>query len=171
MNRNHRGHVRGGEGGFSLVEVAVSFGVIAVALLGAMSMMVQASVGKEAHRELQVAKEAALSAHEELKAQTAGSSKPVLDALQEHLQARYGAPSTQVVDGRTCFVTTFPVAGLSWSEWTPSSGGSSRQGRATVTLDPTNAELVPVTIQIDWKSVGRNSGYSLSSLYAGGFFQ
>ena len=159
------------EGGFTLVELTVSMGVIALSLVGGMSMIVQTITSKQRQSDLEMAKEAAMAIHEDLKAQSLGSSQPILKAIQDRLLTAYGTPEAISMNGRPCQVTTFPVARLAWSSWTPSSGRVTRQGKGTITLDPTNGQLVSVTVQVDWKGLGGNFNYTLTSLYAGGLFK
>lgn len=159
------------DGGLSLVELTVSLGVIATALVGGISMIIQSVASKQRQSDLAIAKEAAMGVHEDLKAQSLGSSQPILQSIQTRLQDTYGAPGSATVNGRPCQVTTFPVARLAWSSWTPSSGQATRQGKGTITVDPANPQLVAVTVQVDWKGMGGNFTYRVTSLYAGGLFK
>lgn len=156
--------------GLSLIELTIALGVLSVVLLGLVSMILGTFQSRENMRELGIAREAAAAVQEQLKAQPSGDSQALLQSLQDYLQSKYGPPLTRTVGTRTYYVTTFPVAGLNWISWSASSGITSTLGKGTITLDPSNERLIGVTVQADWKSVGRNSTYAMSSMYAKGFY-
>ena len=156
--------------GTSFLEVMLSMSVMAASLLSLVSVVTFSIRGKERQRELETAHETAAAIHETLKAQTTGLS-PVGQSIQDHLRSSCGAPKTQTIGGRSYQVTTLPIPGLAWPRWTPSSKKPSTQGMGTITVDTSNSQLVAVTVQIDWKSYGRNTRYSLRNLYATGYFK
>jgi len=170
MTMTNRAGGRRSDGGFSLLEVTTSMAIMAVSLTSLLSLLTFTVQHKEGQRELEIARQAAAAVHEALKSQTAGAS-PVDQSLQDYLESKYGPAVTQSIQGQSCKITTFPVAGLAWSRWTPSSGSASAFGRGTVTVDLANPRLVAVTVQIDWKTGGRNSRYSMRGLYAAGYFK
>jgi Tfp pilus assembly protein PilV len=170
MNTTNRIGPRRKDLGASLLEVTLSMAIMALSMVSLLSLVAFSVQNKEAQREQEIARQSAAAVHESLKAQTAGAT-PVAQSLRDYLESAYGPARTQTIDGQRCEVTTYPVPGLGWSRWTPSTGTSSTQGRGTVTVDYSNPQLLAVTVQVDWKSSGRNSRYSMRALYAAGYFK
>jgi Tfp pilus assembly protein PilV len=156
--------------GTSLLEVTMAMAIMALSLVSMLSLLSFSVHNKEGQRELEMARQSAAAVHESLKGQTAGSA-PVGQAFHDYLHTAYGPAKVQTIDGRPVEITTYPVSGLTWSRWTPSQGSASNLGRGTVTVDLANPQLIAVTVQIDWKSTGRNSRYSMRALYAAGYFK
>jgi Tfp pilus assembly protein PilV len=170
MKTKNRIGTRRKELGASLLEVTTSMAIMAVSMVSLLSLLSFSVHNKEGQRELEMARQSAAAVHESLKAQTVGQT-PVAQALHDYLRSAYGQAKLQSIDGQVCEVTTYPVSGLTWSKWTPSQGAASTLGRGTVTVDLANPQLIAVTVQIDWKSTGKNSRYSMRALYAAGYFQ
>ena len=168
MTTKNRPGPRKKELGASLLEVTTAMAIMAVSMVSLLSLLSFSVHNKEGQRELEMARQSAAAVHESLKGQTVGTT-PVSQALRDYLRATYG-PS-QTTAGQSFETTTYPVSGLTWSRWTPSNGSASTMGRGTVTVDLANPQLIAVTVQIDWKTTGRNSRYSMRALYAGGYFR
>ena len=150
--------------------MTTSMAIMALSLVSLLSLLSFSVQNKEGQREQEIARQSAAAVHESLKAQTAGST-PVTQSLHDSLEAAYGAAKAQSINGQPCQVTTYAVPGLAWSRWTASNGSASTLGHGTVTVDLANPQLLAVTVQIDWKSCGRNSRYSMRALYASGYFK
>lgn len=148
----------------------IAMSVLSIVLLGLVSMILTTLQGRESMRELGLARESAAAIYEQLKSQPSSDSGPLLQSLADFLSTKYGPAQTVTAGTVTYSVTTFPAPGLSWVPWTPSNGGPCTLGKGTILLDPSNDRLVGVTITIDWKSVGRNSTYTMKSMYAKGFY-
>jgi Tfp pilus assembly protein PilV len=158
------------DAGTSLLEVTVSMAIMAVSLMSLLSLVCFSVQNKENQREQEIARQSAAAVHESLKAQTAGSM-PVVRSLHDYLESAYGPARVQTIAGQSCEITTYSVPDLAWNKWTPSKGAASTLGCGTVTVDLSNPQLLAVTVQIDWKSSGRNSRYSMRALYAAGYFK
>lgn len=124
--------------GFSLLELIIAMAVIAVAMFGVLSMILHTMQTKETMRELQIAKEAAATKIEEVKAHPMQLPPALLPV---------GATPDPTSIYNTYFRTdpindpyTFTVDGLS-------------SGRGTVRIDATNPYLYEIMVTVRW--VGR----------------
>jgi hypothetical protein len=126
------------------MELMVALGVVAVALFGAVSMILQTVRTKEYSRELDLAKHAAATKLEEIRVR----------------------PWTEVSNPSSSLYQPFPVEGL-----TPPRSNGGRHGLARIRNlgpggVPTNANLVDVEVTIEWIGVRGPSRYSMRSLYS-----
>ncbi len=129
-----------GRRGLSLVELMFALGIIAVALMGIMSMILTSSQNKERMRELMVAKEAAALKIEEIKSQQFAQ-----------ITTLYASPNN-----------LFNVAGLS----DPSNTAGGQRGRGEIRILTTNPNLLDITVAINWSGAAKNGSYSMRSLYS-----
>lgn len=137
VNRSRLGR---GQRGLSLVELMFALGIIAVALMGIMSMIITSATNKERMRELMVAKEAAALKIEEIKSQQFAQ-----------ITTLYGSPNN-----------LFNVTGLS----DPTNTAGSKRGRGEIRILTTNPNLLDITVAINWSGAAKNGSYSMRSLYS-----
>lgn len=126
------------------MELMVALGVIAVALFGAVSMILQTVRTKEYMRELDVAKHAAATRLEEIRVR----------------------PWSEVSNPSSALYQPFTVQGLN-----PPTSNGGRHGLARIRNlgpggQPTNANLVDVEVTIEWIGVRGPSRYSMRSMYS-----
>jgi hypothetical protein len=119
-----------------------ALGIIAVALMGILSMIVSAQKNKESMRELTLAKETAAAKLEEIRSQTFTS-----------IPTTYGSGQTGQF---------FNVQGL----FDPTNTAGGRLARGEVRLVTNNSELLDVTVLITWKGVAGPKSYTLRTLVA-----
>jgi prepilin-type N-terminal cleavage/methylation domain-containing protein len=123
--------------GFSLVELIFALGIIAVVLFALISMILHTMNTKESMREQLVAKQAAVSKVEEIRAHKFAE-----------ILTRFGPPNN-----------TFNVPGLTKIDNLPS-----KQGLGTITIDSSNLNILDVTVTLDWKGARGASSYSVRSV-------
>lgn len=138
-------------GGYTLIEVIITAGVIAVALAELMSVIISTTNIRESTRERTRAKEATVAKLDEIR--TAAGAVDDDDEF-EAIPATYGGPDAdgdEITDG-----LTFDVAGLSLGD---------DPGQATTIIDFSNPELLDVRITVRWNRVGgQESTYTMRSL-------
>lgn len=130
--------------GLTLMELMIALGVIAIALFGAVSMILHTVRAKEYSRELDVAKHAAATKLEEIRVR----------------------PWNEVSNPNSALYQPFTVEGLH-----PPTSNGGRHGRARIRNlgpggVPTNANLVDVEVTIEWIGVRGPSRYSMRSMYS-----
>jgi type II secretory pathway pseudopilin PulG len=119
-----------------------ALGIIAVALMGILSMIVAAQKNKESMRELTLAKETAAAKLEEIRSQA------------------YTAIPTTYGTGQPG--QYFNVQGL----FDPTNTGGGKLARGEVRLVTQNSELLDITVVVSWKGVSGPRNYSLRTLVA-----
>lgn len=132
---------RRGESGLTLVELMIALAVIAIALFALISMITHTAIDKESQRELGVAKQAAASKLEEIKAESKSSFTNVV--------VRYAAPNN-----------LFTVDRLANSQFLPT-----KKGRGTIVIINANPSLLDITVTIDWEGARGKNSYSIRSLF------
>jgi prepilin-type N-terminal cleavage/methylation domain-containing protein len=130
--------------GLTLMELMVALGVVAIALFGAVSMILHTVRAKEYTRELDVAKHAAATKLEEIRVR----------------------PWTEVSNPSSSLYQPFTVEGLN-----PPKTNGGRHGLARIRNlgpggVPTNANLIDVEVTIEWIGVRGPSQYSMRSMYS-----
>lgn len=123
--------------GFSLVEVIFALGIIAVVLFALISMILQTMNSKESMREQLTAKHSAVSKIEEIRAHKFAE-----------IITRFGAPNN-----------TFNVPGLTKIDNLPT-----KQGRGTITIDSSNADILDIRVTLDWKGIRGAGTYTVRSV-------
>lgn len=147
---------RRGDRGVSLVELMIALGVIAVALLALVTMILITQEARQIQREQTIAKEAAVTQLEAIKAVATPSSGTYAAALT----AAFPGGTT----GAGVYTYTFSISTLN------KASTSDKRGLGTITFDTANVDLVYVTVTIEWDSVGqKKSRYELSSLFTKGY--
>ena len=133
------GHRRlSGERGFTLLEVIIALGVIAISLFAALTMILHTSKTKDSMREQQIARETAAAKLEEIKAHPFNL-----------INATYSG-------------ATFPVSGLT----DPTNVAGNFQGRGTVSVDASNPNLFEVQVTVTWRGQGgAPRSYSARNMY------
>ena len=71
--------------GFSLLEVTVSMGIMALSLMALLSLTCFSVQNKENQREQEIARQSAAAVHESLKAQTAGVAFETIEFVHRGL--------------------------------------------------------------------------------------
>ena len=120
-------------GGFTIIEIMIALGVIAIALFSMVSMISHTSSQKESLREVSLAKEAASKKLDELKGMA-----------WTNLLATFTTVGTRTVS------QDFPVEGLTYSlnPTYPNKG----QGTCTRIFN-LNPDLLEVEIRVEWQGV------------------
>lgn len=144
MNPPERFHPPRGRFGLSLMELMIALGVIAIALFGAVSMILQTVRAKEYTRELDIAKHAAATRIEEIRVR----------------------PWSEISNPSSSLYQPFTVEGL-----TPPAANGGRHGLARIRNlgpggAPTNPNLVDVEVTIQWIGVRGPSRYSMRSMFS-----
>lgn len=127
--------------GFSLIELMVALGVIAVSLFSIITMITHTATEKESQRQLAIAKEAVEKKIDELK----------------------GQAWTNLQSGSTAY-NAFTVEGLAY----PLTADKKGQGTCTPTFTPAvgTTTLVDVEVRVEWQGVfGGQHKDSLTTTY------
>ena len=169
MRRTRRGH-----GGFTLIEMMMAIGVIAVALCAVLSMTMHSNSAREHLRENEIAKEAAFRKMDEIRALPWGTvAAPITASVCDLYVAGLAQP--ELVSGlRYELPTTAAPAG---DPWNTLGNNPNRLGKLTVLLrgvnhgsnsttapflDPIN--LIDLEVLVQWTGVNGRSHYSTRSM-------
>lgn len=146
-------------GGFTLLELVIAMGVIAIAIIGLVSMLTHTMRNKENQRYLDIAKQAATEQLERIKAVSdPGAGTAYSDYVVSQIT---GSPPD--VDDDTTF--TFSVDGLTHETTTDNKG----QGQIRF-LTP-NQAVLDATVTIEWTVPpgGIPSTYEVRSVFTRGY--
>lgn len=145
------------DAGHTLVGLVAAMSVIAVALLGNLSMVTFGIQSKESRQELSIARRAAADLVEEMRA----VSDPVDGTLSfsEHVVEQ--VTGTAPVSDTTVYTVSIP--GLHHSATADGLG----QGR--LTFSTVNGDLLEVKIRIEWEGVRGTSSHEALSLIGMGY--
>jgi type II secretory pathway pseudopilin PulG len=154
----------------TLVELMFALAVIAIALVGIMSVITHTLSSKEAQKELSIAKETVASTLEAVR------GRPFSE-IGTYLTATYGPPSqtppvqyTGPTSPQMAYYT-YPVAGLWYSlpgpaPWTLVNGSTSPLGRSTLRVDRSNPNVWEIEATVQWQGTKGYGQYSMKCLCA-----
>ncbi len=141
---------RHGEGGLTLVELAIAMAVLAIALAGIIAAILNSMVATSLNRQLNVARNAAMGKIDEARARSYDAMK---DAALNVGGAVYLPQPPPALPGTTPVGTQsfFEVADLAAPPGLP---GTWRGGLGRITLDALapNNEIMKIRVEITWQS-------------------